>query len=56
MLPMILKLVSGFVIGSAIGRYCAKNELSGILGVALTFVSVVAVCLLIDKGFTDVKP
>lgn len=51
----VLKMGSGFVIGSFVGRYCAKNELSPILGIALTAVSVIAVCLLIDKGFTDVK-
>lgn len=55
MLVAILKMSSGFIIGSFIGRYCSKNELSPILGITLTFVSVVAVCLLIDKGFTDVQ-
>lgn len=55
MLAMILKLTAGFFIGSSVGRYCAKHELSPILGIALTAVGVIAVCLLIDKGFTDVK-
>lgn len=52
MLVMVLKLVSGFVIGSVVGRYCAKNELSGILGVALTVSLVLLACTLIDKGLT----
>jgi FtsH-binding integral membrane protein len=51
----LLKMSSGFIIGSVVGRYCAKNELSAILGITLTFVCVIAVCLLIDKGFTDVQ-
>lgn len=51
MLVMFLKLVLGFVIGSTVGRYCAKNELSGVLGVALTVSLVLLACVLIDKGF-----
>lgn len=55
MLIAILKMGSGFFIGQLVGKYCAKNELSPILGICLTVVCVVAVCLLIDKGFTDVQ-
>lgn len=51
MLAIILKLLSGFFIGSFIGRYCARNELSPILGICLTVAIILAVCLLIDKGF-----
>lgn len=48
---VLLKLCAGFFIGKSIGSYCAKNELSPILGIALTVASVLAACMLIDKGF-----
>ena len=47
----LLKLCAGFFIGKSIGGYCARNELSPILGIALTVASVLAACVLIDKGF-----
>jgi hypothetical protein len=51
---LLLKMTCGFVIGRAVGKYIAKNELSPILGICLTVVSVLAACLLLDKGFLDV--
>jgi hypothetical protein len=48
MLAGILKMVLGFFIGSYVGRYCAKNELSPILGICLTVSFVLATCLLVD--------
>lgn len=48
----VLKLVSSFFIGNFIGRYCAKNELSPILGIALTVSCVLAACVLIDKALS----
>lgn len=48
---VILKMLSGYIVGMSIGRYIAKNELSPILGIALTVASVLAACVLIDKGF-----
>ena len=50
MLPMIIKLTLGFMIGRVIGTYCAKNELSPILGIALTVACVLLACTLIDKA------
>lgn len=47
----LLKLITGFMLGKFIGVYCARNELSPILGIALTVVSVLLACVLIDKGF-----
>lgn len=47
----ILKLGLGFFIGKVVGLYCAKNELSPILGIALTIVSVLAACILVDRAF-----
>jgi hypothetical protein len=47
----LLKLFTGFFIGKSVGQYCARNELSPILGIALTVASVLAACVLIDKGF-----
>lgn len=46
----ILKLGLGFFIGKSIGLYCSRNELSPILGIALTVASVLAACVLVDKG------
>jgi hypothetical protein len=54
MLTILLKLTSGFLIGKMVGRYCANNELSPILGIALTVACVLAACLLIDKGLGNV--
>ena len=51
---VLLKLTSSFFIGKSIGQYCRKNELSPMLGVALTVVCVLAACLLIDKGLGNV--
>jgi hypothetical protein len=48
MIPL-LKIMSGFLIGKSIGQYCHKNELSPILGIALTVTCVLAICILIDK-------
>ncbi len=50
----LLKMLTGFMIGRSVGKYCAKNELSPILGIALTVAFVLAACLLIDKGFESV--
>jgi hypothetical protein len=47
---VLLKLTSSFFIGKSIGQYCHKNELSPILGIALTVVCVLAACVLIDKA------
>lgn len=54
MLEITLKLVASFLIGRFIGKFFVKNELSPILGLAMTFACVIAACLLIDKAFTDV--
>jgi len=51
MLAGLLKMTFGFMIGRTIGTYCAKNELSPILGIALTVACVLLVCTLIDQGF-----
>jgi hypothetical protein len=53
MLTIVLKLISGYFIGKAVGRYCAKNELSTILGISLTIACVLMACVLIDKGITE---
>jgi hypothetical protein len=45
----LLKLTSSFFIGKSIGQYCRKNELSPILGIALTIALTIATCILIDK-------
>jgi uncharacterized membrane protein SpoIIM required for sporulation len=49
----ILKLLAGFMIGKCVGTYCAKNELSPILGIALTVGLVLLSCVIIDKGFAN---
>jgi len=49
----MLKLLSGFLIGKTLGLYCSKNELSPILGIALTVVLVLLSCVIIDKGFAN---
>ena len=46
---VILKLLSGFMIGKFVGVYCARNELSPMLGLALTVSLVLLACGLIDK-------
>lgn len=47
----ILKITSGFLIGVNTGRYCARNELSPILGACLTVALTIAACMLVDKAF-----
>jgi hypothetical protein len=51
MLASLIKLVLGFMIGRTIGQYCAKNELSPILGIALTVAVVLAMCTVVDRTF-----
>lgn len=46
----ILKLLTGFMIGKYVGIYCARNELSPMLGLALTIGLVLLACGLIDKA------
>jgi hypothetical protein len=46
---VLLKLGSSFFIGKSIGQYFHRNELSPILGIALTVACVLAACILIDK-------
>jgi hypothetical protein len=48
---VLLKLGFSFFIGKSIGQYCHRNELSPMLGIALTVVCVLAACVLIDKVF-----
>lgn len=47
----ILKLTSGFLIGSLIGKICAKNEVSVFIGALMTVVTVIITCSLIDNFF-----
>jgi hypothetical protein len=49
-MTIFLKLTLGFIIGKTIGLYCAKNELSPVLGVCLTAVTVLLACALVDKA------
>lgn len=55
MLGGVLKIITGFIIGRSVGKYCAKNELSPILGIALTVSFVLVACLMIDMGFNNVS-
>ncbi len=48
-MTVFLKLTLGFVIGKTVGLYCAKNELSPILGMSLTVALVLLACTLIDR-------
>ena len=47
----MLKVIAGFLIGVNVGRYCGKNELSPFLGMSLTVVLTIAICVLLDKAF-----
>jgi hypothetical protein len=51
---VLLKLTLSFLTGRAIGQYCRKNELSPMLGIALTVACVLAICTLIDMGLGNV--
>jgi hypothetical protein len=50
LLAGILKITSGFLIGVNTGKYCARNELSPILGACLTVALTIAACVIIDKA------
>jgi sorbitol-specific phosphotransferase system component IIBC len=53
-LTIVLKLTLSFLTGRVIGRFCAKEELSPILGIALTVACVLAICILVDVGLGNV--